>query len=145
MNQINSQILGILLGLSTAIGCILYEKIVHNFSYLAFLLIWCAEGLFLFVVGSFVFENNIPQDWQKFSSNPKYWLWALLYVATGITSLLWYKITKHQGVMVSSLYEIKYVVMLAMLYILFGDQRFTGNTAVGLILAILSIYFISKN
>ncbi len=77
-------------------------------------------------------------------SDNKYWVWILIYLSTGITGMLWFKITKHQGVMTSSLYEVKYIVMLAILYIMFGEQKFTFNTAMGVVLAMGSIYFISK-
>lgn len=33
MGQIQSQILGILLAVTTAIGCLAYEKLVKNFSF----------------------------------------------------------------------------------------------------------------
>jgi drug/metabolite transporter (DMT)-like permease len=145
LSPLKSQILGISLALSTAIGCIFYEKIVQNFSYLFFLMIWLCEGLTLFILGSLIFKNDILGDFHKFQSDSKYWIWALLYVATCITSLLWYEITRNQNVMVSSIYEIKYIVMMAILYILFGDNRFTLNTFIGLVFAIISIYFISKS
>ncbi len=144
MTQLKSQILGILLGLTTAIGCIYYEKIVNNFSYLTFLLVWVCEGFVLFIIGSLIFNNDLKSDFVKFSSDSKYLIWIIIYVGTCVTSLLWYYITRNQGVMVSSIYEVKYIVMLAIIYILFGNNKFTIDTAIGVILAACSIYFISK-
>ncbi len=46
--------------------------------------------------------------------------------------------------MTGSIYEVKYIVMLSLLYIVFGDNKFTINTAIGVMLAIGSMYFISK-
>lgn len=46
--------------------------------------------------------------------------------------------------MAGSLYEVKYIIMLSMIYIMIGDNKFTLNTGLGVVLAIGSIYFISK-
>ena len=42
------------------------------------------------------------------------------------------------------MYIIAYIVILAVIYVLFGDQKFTSNTVMGVFLALCSIYFISK-
>lgn len=145
MNQLRSQMLGLLLGLATAIGCIFYEKIVKEFSYLWFTIILGIEIILLMIIGYFFFPHNLNQEYQKFISNSKYLWWIIIYISTGITSLCWYIITKKQGVMVGSIYEVKYIAMLALLYIIFGENKFTINTAVGVGLAMISIYFISKS
>lgn len=144
MTPLKSQLLGLSLGLATAIGCIFYEKLVHNFSYMTFVIILLIELLCLLLAGYFIFPNELQQDYQKFVSDSKYFWWTLFYVSTGVTSLFWYVLTKHQGVMVGSIYEVKYIVMLAVIYIMFGDDKFTWNTAIGVLLALGSIYFISK-
>lgn len=145
MTPLKSQLLGLSLGLATAIGCIFYEKLVGSFSYITMVIIFMIEMVGLFAVGMFIFPNELQSDYHKFMSDPKYWWWALIYIGTGVTSLLWYKITKDQGVMTGSIYEVKYIVMLAIIYIMFGDNKFTMNTAIGIILALGSIYFVSKN
>lgn len=153
MTQFKSQILGLILGLGTAIGCIFYEKLVHNFSYRFFLIVLGIDTAILFLLSLFPFVGkNIPSvgngslqaDCIKFFSNSQYILYGIGYISTCITGLLWYGITKDSSVMVSSIYEVKYIVMLAVIYIIFGDQRFTLNTAIGVLLALSSIYFISK-
>lgn len=144
MTSLKSQILGLSLGFITAIGCIFYEKIVHNFSFLTFLLILITEQLLLFSVGYFIFPNELEADYKKFISEPKFLYYSLAYIATGATSILWFVITKSQGVMAGSLYEVKYIVIMALIYIAFGENKFTINTAIGLVLAMGSIYFISK-
>ncbi len=145
MTPLKSQILGLLLGLTTAIGCIFYEKIVHNFSFMGFMLIKGIETLLLCGIAYFFMNNNVPNDFSKFISEPKYMWWALIYIGTGITSVLWYILTEKQGMMASSLYEVKYIVMLAVIYWIFGDKQFSWNLAFGTLLAICSIYFISKS
>jgi drug/metabolite transporter (DMT)-like permease len=145
MTPLKSQILGLLLGLTTAIGCIFYEKIVHNFSFMGFMLIKGIETALLCGIAYFYMNNNVPSDYSKFISEPKYMWWALIYVATGITSVLWYIITEKQGVMAGSIYEVKYIIMLALIYIAFGDNKFTLNTGIGVVMAMISIYFISKS
>ncbi len=144
MTQLQSQILGLLLGLATAVGCIFYEKLVHNFSYATLWLVVAVDVILFRALGFFLFDSNITADYHKFLSDKKYWIWLAVYVLTGVTGMLWFKITKAQGVMVGSIYEVKYIVMLALLYILFGDEKFTANTCVGVLFALGSIYFISK-
>lgn len=145
MTQLKSQISGLLLALATAIGCIFYEKLVHNFSYLTVATVMIIEAMLLFVIGIFIFPVEIRQDYQKFISDSRYWIWAGAYMLTGVTSLFWYIITRDQGIMVGSIYEVKYIIMMALLYIIFGDRQFTIYTGIGLLLALGSMYFISKN
>lgn len=144
MTPLKSQILGLSLGVATAVGCIFYEKIVHHFSYLTFLIILITELLLLGVIAYFFFDNDLGKDYKKFTSDIKYPLWTVAYICTGVTSLIWYSITKSDGVMVGSIYEIKYIVIMALIYIVFGESKFTWNMAIGVSLALGSIYFISK-
>ena len=102
------------------------------------------EIICLFIVGWLVFPNELVQDFTKLQQNWQHIIWILTYILTGVTSICWYMITRNQGVMVGSLYEVKYVVILALIYIFFGENKFTTNTAIGLALALCSIYFISK-
>lgn len=133
-----------MLGLATAIGCIVYERLVREFSYPFMLVIIQTEFICLWIAGKILFASDMKADFTKFAGDKRFWLWAVIYIATGITSLLWYKITRAQSVMVGSIYEVKYIVMLALLYILFGESKFTLNTAIGVAFAICSIWFISK-
>jgi drug/metabolite transporter (DMT)-like permease len=71
------------------------------------------------------------------------WL-ILIFLLSGVTSPLWYVITKKQSVLIGSIYEIKYIVVMALLYIFLGQSRVTLNTAIGLCFAITSVYFISR-
>lgn len=65
-------------------------------------------------------------------------------MVSGATGPIWYSITKKQGLMVGSIYEIKYVIVLGLFYSFTGAKPFTANTIIGVALAIGSIYFISK-
>jgi len=145
MTPFKSQLLGLSLGLITAIGCIAYEKIVHNFSILSVAIFKFIEVLiFLSIMFIFTPASELTKDAHTLSTTPKlYWMIAI-YILTGATSFLWYIITKNQGVMAGSIYEVKYIIMLALIYIAFGDNKFTLNTAFGVGLAMASIYFISK-
>lgn len=145
MNPLKSQALGISLALATAIGLIFYEKLVNHFSFIWVSLIIILERILFAIVAYFIFDNYIGQDATKFVSEPKYWGWGVFYILTGCTGLLWYYITKTQGAMTGSLYEVKYIVMLALIYILFGDKTFNLNTAIGCVLALGSVYFVSKS
>ena len=96
-------------------------------------------------MGYFVFDNDVRGDYQKFIADPTFlWLSLGRSFVIAITSVCWFYITKNEGVMVGSIYEIKYIVIMALIYIVFGESKFTWNMAIGVSLALGSIYFISK-
>ncbi len=139
-DQLKSQFLGILLASATAIGVITYEKLTKNFSYLT-VAILCVIAYFPPMIISLIWENKLTQDFNNIISHK----WSILiFLLTGITSYLWYVISRKQGVMVASIYEVKYIVIMSLGYIMFGSNKFTLNTFIGIILAMVSIYFISK-
>jgi len=141
MSAIKSQILGLFLAITTAMGTIAYERLVKEYS-----LGLVALVTFSFYVPLLIIYFSLKWvTWEEvhtaITHNPgsiaTYWL-------TWCTIPIWYIITKNQGAMVASLYEVKYIVILAVFYIFFGENKFTINTAFGLFCAIGSIYFISK-
>jgi hypothetical protein len=105
--QTQSQILGILLAVTTAIGCLAYERLVKSYSYFT-------VGLFVslsyipFWLAALFFDNDAKSDFSHLSVNK--W-WILLFFLSGITGPLWYIITRKQSVMVGAIYEIKYIVV----------------------------------
>ena len=133
-----------MLGFATAIGCIAYEKIVHALSYPTLLIFIMMEYILIRSIGIWLFPGDVVVDYHKLLSTPSLIMWAAIYIASGITGLLWYWLTRKSGVMVGSIYEVKYIVIMAVLYIMFGDSKFTLDTAIGVGLALASIYFISK-
>jgi hypothetical protein len=144
MSQLQSQILGILLAIITALGCISYEKLVKNFSFGIIILL---ATLFYVpvLVGMFLYsKGTLGAEVVKLVHDRTFLMYAAFYVLTWITVPLWYVITKNQGVLVSSIYEVKYIVVLAIFYLLWGDRNITVYTAAGLVCALMSIYFISK-
>ncbi len=143
MSPVKSQVLGLALGLLTALGCIFYEKLVHQFSFLAIAIIKLLETLIIFSIAYVVSDFKQGADAQPLTFSTV--LYLLAYMVCGATSILWYVLTKNQGVMAGSLYEIKYIVMLALIYIFMGDKQMSFNTVIGLVLAIGSVYFISKS
>lgn len=146
MTALKSQLLGLALGLITAIGCIFYEKLVHHFSLLGIVAIKIMEAIFiLLLVLIFTPTTELSKDYTILSTTPKLYTAITIFILSGTTTIIWYLITKKQGVMVGSIYEVKYIVMLALIYILFGENKFTLNTVVGITLALGSIYFISKS
>jgi drug/metabolite transporter (DMT)-like permease len=144
MTPLKSQLLGILLALATAIGCIAYERLVKNFSISMIFIL----SILFFVPATIIYAitngDKIVKDWTKLLNSKQLIMFAVIYMITWITTPLWYNITKSQGVMVSSIYEVKYIILMALIYIAFGENRFTINTAIGVALAMGSIYFISK-
>lgn len=144
MNQLQSQILGIMLAVTTAIGCIVYEKLVKNFSLGIIALL--AVLFYVPLLAGIIFYNKgtFTTDIVKLIHNKTFIFYAVIYVLTWITVPLWYIITKHQGVLVGSIYEVKYIVILAIFYIVWGDKPITIYTALGVMCALMSIYFISK-
>ena len=139
--QVKSQLLGLSLGAATAIGCLAYERLVKNFSFFTVGLIACAAYI-PFFVGSLLFENSVRDDFSWLSN----YKWAItVFLASGVTSPCWYLITRKQSLMVAGVYEIKYVLMLALFYIFFGNKPMTFNTFIGICFAVASVYFISKS
>ncbi len=141
-SEINTQIFGISLGVLTAIGCLAYERLVKSLPYasvcffvwLEYFWIW----MFLVLFGK---EKNIPDIsyWKSFR-------WPIfIFLLSGFTSPIWYWLTKKHSVLVGGTFEIKYIIILGILSIIAGEQKPTINTYIGAILAIFSVYFISKN
>ena len=141
--QIKSQILGISLAVATSVGCIFYERMVKYYSFTTIAFIKVLEALLLLSLSYSITRNSSVND--EILNAPKSILWgSLIFLFTGVTGYLWYLITRNQSVMVSSLYEVKYIVILAVFYSFFGAEKLTINTLIGLVLALCSIYFVSK-
>jgi len=138
IDQIKSQFFGLSLAFTTAIGCIAYERIVKQSSF------WMVGILAIiayvpFIVCSTFFQKNINTWFDLWKIK---W-WVLIFLLSGVTGPLWYLITKNQSVAVGAVYEVKYIVMMAIIYYFFGFNPLTWNTVVGIFLAMLSVYFIS--
>ena len=144
MSPLQSQILGISLAVTTAIGCIAYEKLVKNFS-LGIIVLLAAVFYLPVLVGFILYDKaSFGTEIVKLVHNRDFITYAVIYVLTWATVPLWYIITKNQGVLVGSIYEVKYIVVLAIFYLFLGDKSITPYTAAGLLFALLSIYFISR-
>ena len=140
--ELKTQILGIFLAIMTAVGCLGYERLVKTLPYksLAFFVWFQYCWIWLMLI---IFQRNgspIP----PFS----YWKehkWAIFtLLISGVTSPLWYWITQKHSVLVSGVFEMKYIIILGILSVFFGEQKPTMNTWIGAFLAILSVYFISR-
>lgn len=144
MSQLQSQILGITLAITTAIGCLFYGKLVKNFSLGIIALLALVFYVPLLIGIIFYSKETFTTDIIKLIHNRTFLIYALVYVLTWVTVPLWFIITKHQGVLVGSIYEVKYIVILTLLYIIWGDRSITVYTALGVAFALASIYFISR-
>lgn len=135
--ELISQAFGVSLAIVTACGCIAYERMVIAFPFWA--------------VGMMVSMSYVP-FWicaLIFSKEPlppirDHWGALLIFVCSGITAPLWYAITKKQGVLVSSTYEIKYVVILGIFYAWFGEHKITPLAMLGVLLAVASVWCLSR-
>jgi drug/metabolite transporter (DMT)-like permease len=132
--------MGLSLAVATAVGCVAYERLVKSLSYTTVGLIISLDA-FIFTTAYTVW-NGLPASDLETLRTLK--LPLTIFIASGITSPLWYFITRKQSVMAGSIYEVKYIVILAVVYILFGSEKMTWNTALGVLMAMCSIYFISK-
>ena len=144
MTSYKSQILGLLLAFATAIGCIFYERLAKVISYSSLMIIYGIELSLLYTIGGLFMGFSFKEDIQKMANKPVLMLFAFGYILTGITSVCWYLITKNQSVMAGSIYEVKYIVMMAFIYALVGQNKITGNLLIGLLLALASVYFVGK-
>lgn len=142
--QIQSQLLGLALALSTAIGCVAYERLVQNFS---IFIIFLLSSMFYVPALCYVLitqPTSVSSDlYTVWNNKPLMWA-SLIYYISWITTPLWFIITKKQGVLVGSIYEVKYIVILAALYVMFGNKALTYDLTTGFIFALMSLYFISK-
>lgn len=140
-DQVRSQIFGLSLAAATAIGCLAYERLTKAFCFFTVGFLACLAYLPFFTC-SLYFTNTVKEDWKSFGQHK----WAIaLYILSGVTGPLWYTITRTQNMMIAGTYEIKYILVLALFYVVFGAKPFTLNTFVGICFALASIYFISKS
>jgi hypothetical protein len=132
------------LAISTAVGCIAYEKIVKNFSLST--IVFLATIFYIPLMGGMLLWDygSVSSDIKRLIQDSSFRWCSIIYMATWITFPLWFTITKNQDVMVGSIYEVKYIVILAVFYIFMGTRQMTLSIAVGLCFALLSIYFISR-
>lgn len=145
MSPLKSQILGVSLAVSTAIGCIAYERLVKNFSIGVIFVLATLFYVPALIGFSCLYGPTLAGDLHKLVHDRFFIGMAILYFITWCTTPLWFIITKNQSVMAGSIYEVKYIIILALFYIAFGDKPFTVNTVVGIVLALASIYFISRS
>lgn len=138
--MIKTQCVGLALAAMTAIGCVAYERIckalpfrnVCFFVWVAYFWIWAA------MAGSS--ESALPsKDYVKGSP----WV-IVIFLLSGLTVPCWYWLTRRYSVLVGGTFEIKYIIILALTALAVGEQKPSFNTLIGAVLAILSIYFISK-
>lgn len=141
-----SQVVGLALGLGTAIGCIFYEKLVLNLSFFGWLITFkFLEWVMLIPLGWYLLPHDVPADIIRLRTDWRLMVQGILCVAMSCTSVFWYMITKKQNVMAGALYEVKYIVMLAVIYMIVGSKPVTINTLFGIISAMASIYFVSRS
>ena len=144
MNALKSQLLGLVLAISTGAGCLAYERLVKSTSIRSIIFLACA---FYVPFAAYLAYSNweiAVADWKTIASSSKLTWCAVIYYASWITTPIWWIVTRQQGVMTASVYEIKYIVVIAVLYTIFGDKPMTWNIVVGIGFALASIYFVSK-
>lgn len=140
-----SQFLGIWLALLTAIGCVAYEKLVmrHSYGVIIFLAtLFYIPSIICLMISS---RGALITEVRQTITAPDTKWWALIYFLTWATTPIWFQITKKQGVLAGSIYEVKYIVILALFYAALGDRPITPNLTIGALLALGSIFFISRS
>lgn len=142
-DQTRSQLLGVALAVFTAVGCIAYEKLVKAHRLSTILLL----GAVFYLPGFLIYlttqrEETVADLTHVVRERPGA---MLCYLAAWVTTPLWYFITRKQGVMVSSAYEVKYIVILVVGYALFGDQRLSGWMVLSIACALTSVYAASRS
>lgn len=137
MSQLKIQILGILLAVTTAIGCIAYERMVKGSPYF-FVGLMVSLSYIPFWVASYYFQTP-PTDNIPYSK----W-WNLVFILSGCTGPLWYWLTREKCVLTGAVFEVKYIAVLVLFSVFIGSKGITPYTVLGACLAMASIYFISK-
>ena len=143
MTQLKSQILGLMLAFMTALGVIVYEKIINRHSFVLLCIIKIIEAVLVTLIVFFAFRDKTNKIVDLTVND--FVLFGAYIITTIATTIAWYVLTMKQGAMVSALYEFKYIIVMAIIYVLVGEQKFTLNTAIGTVLALLSVYFVSKS
>lgn len=142
-SQFNLQVIGILLAVITAMGCIAYEKMVNSFSYCT-VVMFVVLSYFPFFIISIFSNNQLMSDLSKIKESTSLKWSIFIFMISGATSYCWYYITKIKGVMVGGVFEMKFLLILALFYIICGTNPMTTNVIIGLIFSLLGIYFITK-
>ena len=145
MSQLAGTAIGALLCLTTAIGCVGYEHVVKTFSFRFLLLLKLVELLLISAAILFLpAARSFSAEVGDLIGSGKLAGWSAVYVASGLTIPLWYILTREYGVLVSSTFEFKYIIVLTLIYLVAGEGEVTGNTVIGIVFAILSAYFVTK-
>ena len=134
--QIKTQVFGLLLAATTAIGCIAYEKMAKTSSYFFVGFLVSLSYIPFWVASRFV---QHPEPSQKLDTK-----WIVIFLLSGCTGPLWYWITRTKTVLTGAVFEVKYIGLLVIASIIIGEKGVTAYTVIGAILAMCSIYFISK-
>jgi drug/metabolite transporter (DMT)-like permease len=140
-DQAKIQLAGLMLAVTTAAGCLAYERLVKNLHYVTVGFLSSVAFMPFWVTAYLIKVPSIRSDLSKLNEHK---LAVAVFCLSGCTSLFWYFVTRNRSVMVGALFEIKYIVVLALFYIFFGVGRMTWNVLAGSILAALSVYLISK-
>lgn len=143
--ELKSQVEGLGLAVLTAAGCIAYEKIVKASRLSSILFISLLFYLPAFVWLAWRDWVGTANEMRRIWTDPSLRWWSATYLVTWLTTPLWFMITKEQSVLAGSLYEVKYIVILAVFYFFIGQQRLSINLAVACVCALASIYFISRS
>jgi drug/metabolite transporter (DMT)-like permease len=142
--QVKSQMLGLALASSTAVGCIAYERLVKAFS-LRVVIVVCLLFYIPLLVTMFLWEPGLAWKELREAFSSSRYAWSIfLYWVTFVTTPLWYMITRKQNVMVGSTYEVKYIIILGLMYVFLGSRPLSWNVVIGVVLALCSIWFISR-
>jgi hypothetical protein len=141
-DQTQSQLLGIALATLTAVGCLAYERLVKAYS-IGVILTLTLVFYIPFLVG-ILFWNGRSLGRDLIAMTTEHPWSALVYWATFLTTPIWFIITKRQSVLAGGIYEMKYLVVLAAGYAIFGARGITTNIVIGLILALMSVWFVSR-
>jgi drug/metabolite transporter (DMT)-like permease len=137
--QVISQLLGVALAVITAAGCLAYERLAQAYSYF-WVGMLVSLSYAIFWIASLPLQSNAvrPNLWEH--------RWAIVvFLLSGATGPIWYYVARKQGILVASTYEMKYVVVLGIFYMFFGEHRVTPTAAMGVIFAVLSVICLSKS
>lgn len=122
-------LLGGLLSLSTAIGCIFYGRLVKSHPFLVMAILRSLESIIIIPIAFWMCRNE-QIEWAAIKTGT-FALNTSIYLLTAITAPLWYMLTRETDVAVASSFEGTYVFILILFGILGGLEAFTWRYAVG--------------
>lgn len=131
-------VVGLLLATVTAIHCVAYETLSKRHG---LFLISLLNAVIYVIVGACAYCWNGGSEAKRCAQVSPWW--ALLYLGCGVMTLMWYWLTTRNNVLLPSLFEIAYAMMLFVWFLVARRGEITLRTAGGAVLVMIGVLLLS--